>query len=559
MTLRGIGVVALGLVAALAVAAPLIAPNDPSEQFRDHLYAPPTRIHLIDDDGMLRAPFMYHLELTDQLERVYVEDRSRRQSLVWFSGGRLVQVSPPHEGPLLLLGADQLGRDVFSRVVFGARASLSVALVAAIAALLIGAFVGAVAGVSGGIVDEVAMRIADFVLMLPALYVVLALRSVTPLVLSPVVIFALMVGVFSIVGWPYVARGVRAIVMSEWRQDYTLAARSVGISTSRLVTGHVLPAHLRVPRDAGDLAGAGLHPRGSNPVICRAWFLPSRGELGCHASGSLERARNRRLPMASESSSRHHWCRPWRQSDAPDELRTRTVVVACRGKLTTGRFRLLIVRYAIVTFGCRVNQADSLDIERKLRSVGGAPSTPDDADLVIVNTCSVTATADHGARQVIRRIARKNPAARIVATGCYATRAGDDLAALPGVAAVIPNQEKPTLFAELERQVPEAVTTTAARYGGGDGACGASITPGSSGRTGYTLRVQTGCDETCAYCIIPSTRGAGRSMPLESVMSEVDRFASEGFKEASLTGGPHWFVRPRFGACQLSPLAAARS
>ena len=242
MTLRGIGVVALGLVAALAVAAPLIAPNDPSEQFRDHLYAPPTRIHLIDDDGMLRAPFMYHLELTDQLERVYVEDRSRRQSLVWFSGGRLVQVSPPHEGPLLLLGADQLGRDVFSRVVFGARASLSVALVAAIAALLIGAFVGAVAGVSGGIVDEVAMRIADFVLMLPALYVVLALRSVTPLVLSPVVIFALMVGVFSIVGWPYVARGVRAIVMSEWRQDYTLAARSVGISTSRLVTGHVLPA-----------------------------------------------------------------------------------------------------------------------------------------------------------------------------------------------------------------------------------------------------------------------------------------------------------------------------
>ncbi len=194
------------------------------------------------------------------------------------------------------------------------------------------------------------------------------------------------------------------------------------------------------------------------------------------------------------------------------------------------------MRYAIVTFGCRVNQADSLDIERKLRSVGGAPSTPDDADLVIVNTCSVTATADHGARQVIRRIARKNPAARIVATGCYATRAGDDLAALPGVAAVIPNQEKPTLFAELERQVPEAVTTTAARYGGGDGACGASITPGSSGRTSYTLRVQTGCDETCAYCIIPSTRGAGRSMPLESVMSEVDRFASEGFKEASLTG-----------------------
>ena len=193
------------------------------------------------------------------------------------------------------------------------------------------------------------------------------------------------------------------------------------------------------------------------------------------------------------------------------------------------------MRYAIVTFGCRVNQADSADIERELQSAGGAPSTPDDADLVIVNTCSVTANADHGARQVIRRIARNNPSARIVATGCYATRAADDLSKLPGVAAIIPNHEKTIFVSELERRAPEALTT-AARYGGGDHACGASMAPGSSGRTSYTLRVQTGCDETCAYCIIPSTRGSGRSKSLEAVASEVDRIASEGFKEASLTG-----------------------
>ena len=86
------------------------------------------------------------------------------------------------------------------------------------------------------------MRAADFVLVLPAVYVVLALRSVTPLVLSPVATFGLMVGVFAVVGWPHVARGVRAIVVSELGTDYTLAARAVGVGRWRLVTKHLMPA-----------------------------------------------------------------------------------------------------------------------------------------------------------------------------------------------------------------------------------------------------------------------------------------------------------------------------
>src|SRR5437867_8148991 len=80
------------------------------------------------------------------------------------------------------------------------------------------------------------------------------------------------------------------------------------------------------------------------------------------------------------------------------------------------------MKYAIVTFGCRVNQADSLRLEEELRARGGAPAATADADIVVVNTCSVTASADQGARQTIRRIARDNPASRIVVTGCYATR-----------------------------------------------------------------------------------------------------------------------------------------
>src|SRR5215467_14732393 len=100
------------------------------------------------------------------------------------------------------------------------------------------------------------------------------------------------------------------------------------------------------------------------------------------------------------------------------------------------------MKYAIVTFGCRVNQADSLRIEEDLRAAGGVDVPSSAADLVVVNTCSVTATADQGARQTIRRIARENPRAKIVATGCYATRCEDDVAALPSVVRVIRNSDK---------------------------------------------------------------------------------------------------------------------
>ncbi len=193
------------------------------------------------------------------------------------------------------------------------------------------------------------------------------------------------------------------------------------------------------------------------------------------------------------------------------------------------------MKYAIVTFGCRVNQADSTDIERQLLAQGGRRATAEEAELVVVNTCSVTATADHGARQIIRRIARKNPSARIVATGCYATRAQLELASLPNVTAVVPNSQKLTFVATTAPLLGDDQQTTAERFGDGDGSCGERISPGS-GRTTYTLRVQTGCDEVCAYCIIPSTRGSGRSMSVSRVLEEVDRIVAEGFKEASLTG-----------------------
>lgn len=189
------------------------------------------------------------------------------------------------------------------------------------------------------------------------------------------------------------------------------------------------------------------------------------------------------------------------------------------------------MKYSIVTFGCRVNQADALSIEESLRLHGGVPAATDAAEIVIVNTCSVTASADQGARQTIRRVARDNPAARIVVTGCYATRNPRELEGLPNVLRVVANDDKDRLL-----QVSGILPNTAERFGNGEGACGASIEPGIAGRTAFTLRVQTGCEEQCSYCIIPTTRGRGRSVPLPQVLRDVERVARAGFKEIALTG-----------------------
>ncbi|MBZ5555655.1 MAG: MiaB/RimO family radical SAM methylthiotransferase [Acidobacteriia bacterium] len=200
------------------------------------------------------------------------------------------------------------------------------------------------------------------------------------------------------------------------------------------------------------------------------------------------------------------------------------------------------MKYAVVTFGCRVNQADSLGFEEALLAEGARAVAPDAADLVIVNTCSVTATSDQGARQTIRRIARDNPSAQIVVTGCYATRRPDEVAALPNVVRVVPNDDKPQLIPLIRgvRLQPddESVRLKADATSGsiGDGPCGSSIEPGVAGRTAFTLRVQTGCAEACSYCIIPSTRGTPRSAPLGELLREVDRIVAAGFKEIALTG-----------------------
>jgi peptide/nickel transport system permease protein len=231
---NAIRIVAAVLLAAMAFTglfATSLVPHEPQEQHAAFPYAPPMRPHLIDDEGRLRWPFVYTLRLSDPLNRQYTEDRSREIPL-WGS----------RDHPVFLLGTDALGRDVLSRLIMGTRPSLGIAIAATLGAIVLGAAIGLIAGYAKGIVDETAMRVSEVVLLLPALYVVLAIRAALPLVMEPVQVFAGVSLVLALVGWPIVARGVRAIIAVESTRDYVEAARAAGASPARIIRRHLLPA-----------------------------------------------------------------------------------------------------------------------------------------------------------------------------------------------------------------------------------------------------------------------------------------------------------------------------
>ncbi len=230
----------LAAVAIVALSAPWLAPNPPERRFDELLYAPPTRVHVLLDDQP--APFIYPWRLLSRLERRFEEDRSRPVRLRWFTSDHLISADAERGVPLLLLGADAYGRDIFSRLLHGSQTSLTLALVSTLGATVLGALIGLLSGYVGGRLDAALSRVSELFLVLPAIYVALALRAVMPLVLPPATVFVLLSGIFVFLGWPIVARGVRAIVLSEREREYVVAARAMGASPIRVLAFHLLPS-----------------------------------------------------------------------------------------------------------------------------------------------------------------------------------------------------------------------------------------------------------------------------------------------------------------------------
>lgn len=186
---------------------------------------------------------------------------------------------------------------------------------------------------------------------------------------------------------------------------------------------------------------------------------------------------------------------------------------------------------AIETHGCKLNLADSQAIARQFLEAGYRLVAPDEpADVYVVNTCTVTHMADRKARHALMAASRRtNHHALLVATGCYAQRSPDSLARLDGVDMVIGNSAK----ADLVRQVLAAVMEWPV-----PSAAGADLLAPASGpsRTRATVKIQEGCDQVCAYCIVPRVRGRERSIPPEQIIAQVQARVAEGYKEVVLTG-----------------------
>jgi threonylcarbamoyladenosine tRNA methylthiotransferase MtaB len=217
----------------------------------------------------------------------------------------------------------------------------------------------------------------------------------------------------------------------------------------------------------------------------------------------------------------------------------------------------MAAKFFVQNFGCRATQADGASIERSLAQRGmQAASCASSADVVVLNTCTVTAAADADARAAIRRIHRENPNCRILVSGCYAQRAPQEIAALEGVAWIVGNSHKHQIadviappagnFLPLEvlnAQVAKRDAVSAAGVLVGDifahtDFLAAPVFEGTphSARTRPNLKVQDGCDNRCSFCIIPSVRGHSRSLPLAEVLREVEELVRAGYREMVISG-----------------------
>jgi peptide/nickel transport system permease protein len=237
----------------VVLAAGFVAPYDYSQQNRDAILSPPTKVHWVDDEGAIHLrPFVYQRierpdKLSDYQESITVRYSIRFLTLEYSSGNGASSAEHRHlfgvdqPAHLFLLGTDDLGRDVFTRLLYGGRISLLSGLFAAFLSLGLAIIFGTIAGYYGSWVDAGIMRVAELFLSLPWLYLLLALRAFLPLHIDPVHIFFIVIALIGLLGWPRPTRLIRGMALSLRERHYISAARSFGASDAYLIRRHILP------------------------------------------------------------------------------------------------------------------------------------------------------------------------------------------------------------------------------------------------------------------------------------------------------------------------------
>ncbi len=251
--LAQIAMIMLAFLYIIAACAEFIAPYETRRDFKGFVYAPPAKIHFFDEDGFV-GPFVYGLKggRDENYQRIFEEVKEEQYPIRFFVRGdeyklwgvyktNLHLFGVEEDGQIFVLGTDRLGRDLFSRVIYGTRISLTIGLVGVFLSFVLGLIIGGVSGYFGGTVDEIIQRMIDLLVSIPHLPLWMALAAAVPRDWNSIQTYFAITIVLSIVGWAGLARTVRGRLLSLREEDFTIAARVSGVSEWRIITKHLLP------------------------------------------------------------------------------------------------------------------------------------------------------------------------------------------------------------------------------------------------------------------------------------------------------------------------------
>lgn len=250
-----VALVVLGVIYFALLFADFIAPYTKDFSDRTMAYVPPSKIFTIDENGKFSKPYTYNYKRefdAQELKIIYTLDRSQKHYVKFFAKGQKYKflglipmkrhlVTTDESGRLYLLGTDINGRDVFSRILFGGRISMTIGFLALFVLFPIGLLYGGIAGYFGGKTDMIMMRFAEAVMSIPSFYLLIILASILPSGMTSVQRFMLIVVILALIGWAGFARVVRGMVLSIKNQEYIQAAKSIGASRLRIIVKHILP------------------------------------------------------------------------------------------------------------------------------------------------------------------------------------------------------------------------------------------------------------------------------------------------------------------------------
>lgn len=245
----------LGVIYFMLLFADFIAPYTKDFSDRSMAYVPPSKIFVIDENGHLSRPYTYNYKREFDpvnLRIKYKFDRSQKHYIKFFAKGESYKflglipmkrhlVTTDRDGRLFLLGTDINGRDVFSRLLFGGRISMTIGFLALFVLFPIGLLYGGIAGYFGGKTDMLMMRFAEAIMCIPSFYLLIILASILPSGMTSIQRFMLIVIILALIGWAGFARVVRGMVLSVKNQEYVQAARSIGASRLGIIIKHILP------------------------------------------------------------------------------------------------------------------------------------------------------------------------------------------------------------------------------------------------------------------------------------------------------------------------------